>query len=150
MQGREGTVVVLASSLLAALAAAIFLYRKRKLGEWIGVMRCQSEESPGVVTENVQGCKENKWGIQADEMCVGVLGAIGKTPLIRISSLSDATGCEVGRSPSSPFDVCIIFLLSFECCILGNVFLRPEMCSLELWADIWKSRISQPWRKREG
>ncbi|KAJ9515563.1 hypothetical protein QJQ45_021677, partial [Haematococcus lacustris] len=30
-------------------------------------------------------------------VCQGVVGAIGNTPLIRIASLSDATGCEVGR-----------------------------------------------------
>ena len=78
MQGREGTVVVLASSLLAALVAAFFLSRKRKLEEWIGLTRCQSVELPGVVTENEEGCPENKGAIEADEMCVRVLGAIGK------------------------------------------------------------------------
>lgn len=30
----------------------------------------------------------------------GVLGAIGNTPLIRIKSLSDATGCEVRNGSS--------------------------------------------------
>ncbi|GFH14234.1 PALP domain-containing protein, partial [Haematococcus lacustris] len=32
---------------------------------------------------------------QPEGVCQGVVGAIGNTPLIRIASLSDATGCEI-------------------------------------------------------
>lgn len=63
----------------------------------------------------------------------GVLAAIGNTPLIRINSLSEATGCEVCR-----------FLTQF-------LFLFRRK-SFFFWfcggsADSWKSRVLEPRRE---
>ena len=41
-------------------------------------------------------------GAQQSEVADGVEGLIGKTPLVRIRSLSDATGCEVSGAHSLP------------------------------------------------
>ena len=61
----------------------------------------------------------------------GVLGAVGNTPLVRIASLSEATGCEARvHSPS--------------CC--APTAQRADA----LLPDLRQSGVHQPWREREG
>lgn len=89
----EVVVVASAAALLFAAAALVSLSGKRKGASWLSFVRqwrTQDLEanSPGPRA----GRKAKRAGVSD-----GVLGAIGNTPLIRIRSLSDATGCEVRR-----------------------------------------------------
>lgn len=76
MRKRDGVVV----AVLVAAAVTSLLQWKRKQSK-------EEKENPKPLPLQVETKKKKKQE--------GVLGAIGDTPLIRIRSLSDATGCEV-------------------------------------------------------
>ena len=92
MQGREGaaavaTSVAAAALLAAAAAAALLLHRRQKEFKlW------KSGEQQKLFPE-VEKTEDGLGNVRD-----GILGAIGNTPLIRIRSLSEATGCEVMKN----------------------------------------------------
>lgn len=89
MQGREGAVAVatsVAAAALLAAAAALLLHRRQK--EFKLWKSGEQQKLPEVEKT------EDGLGNVRD----GILGAIGNTPLIRIRSLSEATGCEVMKN----------------------------------------------------
>jgi hypothetical protein len=82
----------------------------------------------------------------------GLVEAIGNTPLIRINSLSDATGCEVGMW---------IFYLFFSALLpeqvlevvlgLKKSFRGGRIATILPWvADFGEGRVPEPGRQREG
>lgn len=86
MQGRLGAAAVatsLAAAVLLAAAGALLLHRSQK--EFKLWKSGEQQKLPQVEKT------EDGLGNVRD----GILGAIGNTPLIRIRSLSEATGCEV-------------------------------------------------------
>ena len=94
MQGREGaaavaTSVAAAAALLAAAAAAALLLLHRRQKEF---KLCKSGEQQKFFPE-VEKTEDGLGNVRD-----GILGAIGNTPLIRIRSLSEATGCEVMKN----------------------------------------------------
>lgn len=91
MQGREGaaavaTSVAAAALLAAAAAAALLLHRRQK-----EFKLCKSGEQ-----QKLPEVEKTEDGLR--NVRDGILGAIGNTPLIRIRSLSEATGCEVMKN----------------------------------------------------
>lgn len=91
MQGREGvaavaTSVAAAALLAAAAAAALLLLRRQKEFK---LWKSGEQQKLAEVEKTEDGL-----GNVRD----GILGAIGNTPLIRIRSLSEATGCEVMKN----------------------------------------------------
>ena len=79
--------VVASVAAVLVAAAVVTLQGKRRGAAWAAfVRRWSADES----VENHPGARS-----RATRRADGVLGAIGNTPLIRIQSLSDATGCDV-------------------------------------------------------
>lgn len=75
-------VVVSVAAVLVAAAAVTSLRWKRSWADFVRQWRTELKEKPET--------KANRVSVSE-----GLLGAIGNTPLIKIRSLSDATGCEV-------------------------------------------------------
>lgn len=89
MQGREGAAAVatsVAAAALLAAAAALLLHRRQKEFK---LWKSGEQQKLAEVEKTEDGL-----GNVRD----GILGAIGNTPLIRIRSLSEATGCEVMKN----------------------------------------------------
>ena len=89
MQGRLGAAAVatsVAAAVLLAAAGALLLHKRQK--EFKLWKSGEQQKLPEVEKT------EDGLGNVRD----GILGAIGNTPLIRIRSLSEATGCEVMKN----------------------------------------------------
>eukprot|EP00850_Spirogloea_muscicola_P008767 SM000047S16906 [mRNA] locus=s47:658701:661877:- [translate_table: standard] len=97
---RSGTAVplLLAASAAAALAAAIAIGytigRRRALASSSETHDGETAAKPGLeLSEQRLGASVS--GSLPPPVVDGLLGAIGNTPLVRIRSLSDATGCQI-------------------------------------------------------
>ena len=89
MQGRLGAAAVatsVAAAVLLAAAGALLLHRRQKEFK---LWKSREQQKLPEVEKTEDGL-----GNVRD----GILGAIGNTPLIRIRSLSEATGCEVMKN----------------------------------------------------
>ena len=79
----------------------------------------------------------------------GVVDLVGNTPLLRIKSLSERTGCEVGGYTTPP--------LHRKDCLADSPLLQVTWqqeaslsdCSCCLATDTCQGRIFEPWRQRE-
>lgn len=69
----------------------------------------------------------------------GIVDAIGNTPLIRINSLSDATGCEV---------ILIFFFQFFFVSVACTLFYRACYNNSDFYSlDFWEMRVFESWRE---
>ncbi|XP_024376683.1 cysteine synthase 2 [Physcomitrium patens] len=92
MQRREGVVVASVAAVVLAAAAVVSLrWKHRKCESWKEFVRHWGM----MCTETSQKHLNFNRGRAGVGVSEGVIGAIGNTPLIRIRSLSEATGCEI-------------------------------------------------------